>query len=529
MTQNHNDGADAFAQDANTLAMPQHISPASNGDDLATVYTRTLIGVDAAAVAVEVHLANGLPCFNIVGLPETAIKESKERVRAALVNAGFDFPARRITVNLSPADLPKSGSQFDLPIAVGVLIASSQVVIPTLENVELIGELALNGELRRVRGALPCVWAANQSKREIIVPLQNAAEAGLVADATCYGAYSLLQVCKHLMGIAKLNRVLPVRLDNEQLYAYEDLADVKGQPHAKRALEIAAAGKHNMLMMGPPGAGKSMLAQRLPSILPPFEIEEALASATVRSIADGDFQISDWARRPFRSPHHSCSSVALIGGGSIPKPGEVSQAHGGVLFLDEITEFTRHALEQLREPLESGYINIARANQSVRFPAACQLLAACNPCKCGYYGDDTNRCQCSAASLQAYQGKLSGPLMDRIDLHLKLSAVKLAELQKDSPPSESSVHVRARFIAARNVQLSRQGCLNSELSAESVDPLLRLKPLDIAFLLKACEKLGLSARGFYRVKKIARTIADLDSSEGVERPQLAEALSYRSI
>ena len=529
MTPNHNNGADEFVHNANSLATPGHISPASNNDDLATVYTRTLIGVDAAAVAVEVHLANGLPCFNIVGLPETAIKESKERVRAALANAGFDFPARRITVNLSPADLPKSGSQFDLPIAVGVLIASSQVVVTSLENVELIGELALNGELRRVRGALPCVWAASQANKEIIVPLHNASEAGLVADATCYAAHSLLQVCKHLMGIANLSRVLPVRLDSEPPRADGDLADVKGQPHAKRALEIAAAGKHNMLMMGPPGAGKSMLAQRLPSILPPFEINEALASATVRSIAGGDFEISDWARRPFRSPHHSCSSVALIGGGSVPRPGEVSQAHGGVLFLDEITEFTRHALEQLREPLETGYINIARASQSVRFPASCQLLAACNPCKCGYYGDDTSRCQCSAASLQMYQSKLSGPLMDRIDLHLKLSAVKLAELQKDSPPGESSAHVRERVIAARKVQLNRQGCLNSELNAQSIDPLLKLNPAETEFLLKACEKLGLSARGFYRVKKIARTIADLETSKRVERDQLAEALSYRSI
>ena len=511
-----------------TTQNAQASSDSSAQHGLAMVHTRTLVGVQAAPVVVEVHLANGLPSFNIVGLAETAIKESKERVRAAITNAGFEFPARRITVNLSPADLPKTGSQFDLPIAIGVLIAASQLPARSIQHFEFIGELSLDGQLHSVRGTLPCVWEATKAKRAVFVPPSNCAEASLVEGAEVYSASTLLKVCHHVVGQTELDVVhLPMQQGSPE--SEYNMADVIGQSNAKRALEIAAAGGHNMLMIGPPGAGKSMLAQRMPSILPHFDISDAIASASIRSIAGDSIDPSTWKTRPFRSPHHSCSSVALVGGGSIPKPGEVSQAHGGVLFLDEITEFTRHALEQLREPLETGHINIARANHRVQFPANCLLLAACNPCKCGYYGDPTDRCRCSAASLLAYQSKLSGPLMDRIDLHVKLQAVKLQTLESKHDNEESSSIIRSRVTTARHTQQRRQSCLNSQLEAQRLDEYLRLSTDDSNFFVAACEKLQLSARGFYRVKKLALTISDLSQQSQVNRQALAEALSYRSL
>ena len=498
--------------------------------NFATVMTRTLVGVRAAEVIVEVHLANGLPCFNLVGLAETAIKESKERVRAALVNSGFDFPARRITVNLSPADLPKSGSQFDLPIALGILLASQQIILASQKPFECFAELSLDGQLRRISGAMPCVWAATKAARAVFLPKDNMAEAQLLADNHVFAADSLLSVCRHLInedGLCPVVRYSELRPKS----VVADISDVMGQHHAKRALEIAAAGKHNMLMVGPPGAGKSMLAQRLPGLLPLLELEDALESAAIQSVANVNFDASDWRVRPFRSPHHSSSAVALIGGGSHPKPGEVSKSHQGVLFLDEVTEFSRVALEQLREPLETGYVDIARAHQTVRFPASFQLLAACNPCRCGYFGDGSNRCQCSAASLVGYQSKLSGPLMDRIDLYITLSAVDLAELDrsKDDRPNsgECSMQVRQRVELAHARQLTRQGCLNGVLSNQAVDEHLNIQAADAEFLLSASRKLKLSARGFYRVKKLALTIADLESAEGASRAHLSEALSFR--
>ncbi len=505
------------------------LEPIESVKSLAMVRSRTVVGVDAVPVVVEVHLANGLPCFSTVGLPETAVKESKDRVRGAIVNSGFEFPAKRITVNLAPADLPKHGGRFDLPIAIGILVASGQLPGVNLNNLEFVGELALNGQLRKVSGMLPTALACGRSKSELIIPSSNAAEASLASSTTSFHAQHLLQVCKHLIGQGELllSRAQPI--DCESVIAALDLSDVRGQPHAKRAIEIAASGGHSMIFVGPPGTGKSMLASRINGILPPLNQREALETAAIQSVAFGEFDISMWQQRPFRSPHHSSSSAALVGGGSVPKPGEISKAHNGVLFLDELTEFSRSALEQLREPLETGEINIARASQAVSYPAKFMLVAACNPCRCGYAGDGTDRCKCTPTSVENYRSKISGPLMDRIDMHVHLPRVNLNDLRAQSMAGECSKTVMLRVVACRDKQMTLRGKLSSELSASEIERFCELNAKEFAFLVSACEKLNLSARAFHRILKLARTIADMSDSPSIERPHLAEALSYRSL
>lgn len=494
---------------------------------LAMVSTRTVVGVNAQPVVVEVHLANGLPAFSTVGLPETAVKESKDRVRGAIINSGFEFPAKRITVNLSPADLPKSGSRFDLPIAIGILAASGQIPSNTLHEYEFIGELALDGQLRRVPGVLPSALACGESGRSLIVPQANSSEASLAENTNSLMANHLLKVCYLLAGQQELSQCVS---EGEGLLnaSYPNLADVKGQQQAKRALEIAASGGHSLLFIGPPGTGKSMLASRLPGILPELSTEHALEAAAIRSISDGELDAANWRQRPFRSPHHSASSAALVGGGTHPKPGEISLAHRGILFLDELTEFSRATLEQLREPLETGVINIARASQRVQYPAEFMLVAACNPCKCGYLGDGTDRCQCTATSIESYRGKLSGPLLDRIDMHVQLQRVSAQELQSKNI-GEGSAGVQARVERVQHIQLQRQGELNNQLSGQGLESFCELDSQSQVFLAMASQRLNLSARAYHRILRLARTIADMAGAGSIAQSHLSEAIGYRKL
>jgi len=488
---------------------------------LAVLRSRALAGLNAPEVAVEVHLANGLPSFTLVGLPETEVKEARDRVRAAIQNSGFDFPARRITVNLAPADLPKESGRFDLPIALGILIASGQIQAAALDEHEFAGELSLSGELRPVRGALAMCLSAAGAGRAFVLPAACADEAALVRDATILPAASLLEVCAHLTGAAPLSpHVAAVPLAPTFV---PDLAEVKGQLPAKRALEVAAAGGHSLLMSGPPGAGKSMLAQRLPGILPPLTDAEALECAAVHSLA-GSFDVSRWGRRPFQSPHHSASVAALVGGGSVPRPGEISLAHHGVLFLDELPEFERRVLEALREPLETGHIRIARAARRSEFPARFQLVAAMNPCPCGWLGEA--RCRCTPDQVARYRGKLSGPLLDRIDLSIEVPAVTESELSSRAA-GESSAVVRARTVAARERQIARQGKPNAQLTPDEIDRHCLPDCAGAALLKQAMVRLDLSARAYHRILKVARTIADLAGDEILRGPHVAEAIQYR--
>jgi len=491
---------------------------------LAIVHSRAQVGVEAPAVTVEAHLANGLPALTLVGLPETAVKESKDRVRSAIQNAGFDFPPRRITLNLAPADLPKDGGRFDLAIALGVLAASEQVPAASLAELECLGELALSGELRPVQGVLPAALAARAAGRTLVVPRANAEEASLASGLKVLAVDHLLQIAAHLNGHTPLSPYQANGLLRQEA-AYPDLADVQGQLAAKRALLIAASGGHNLLLSGPPGTGKTLLASRLPGLLPPLSEEEALEVAAIHSVAS-HAPLTAWPRRPFRQPHHSASGPALVGGGSRPQPGEISLAHHGILFLDELPEFDRKVLEVLREPLESGHIVIARARDKVRFPARFQLVAAMNPCPCGYLGDPGGRCRCTPEQIQRYRAKLSGPLLDRIDLHLTV-ARESTSLLASSQAGESSAEVAARVSQARQRQLARQGCANAFLDLPGLQQHCRLPETDRLWLEQACERLNLSLRAAHRLLKVARTLADLEGVCEIGRAHLAEALQYR--
>ncbi|MBC7650089.1 MAG: YifB family Mg chelatase-like AAA ATPase [Vitreoscilla sp.] len=502
---------------------------------LSIVNSRALLGLEARPVCVEVHLANGLPSFTLVGLAETEVKEARERVRSAIQNTGLEFPGnKRITVNLAPADLPKDSGRFDLPIALGILAASGQIDPKKMRGYEFAGELSLSGDLRPVRGALAMSLAlatqADQHTPKLVLPPTSAQEAGLVPGAEIFAAQHLLDVVRQFLPgdvapdvLDGWQRVKPAERTTTTHYA--DMADVKGQAAARRALEIAAAGGHSILMMGAPGSGKSMLAQRFAGLLPDMTTQEALESAAVASLT-GRFTLDSWAVRPTCAPHHTASAVALVGGGSPPRPGEISLAHQGVLFLDELPEFPRAALEALREPLESGTITISRAAHRAEFPARFQLVAAMNPCPCGYLGSNLRACRCSPDQVSRYQGKLSGPLLDRIDLHVEVGALAAEELI-NTPAGESTASIRVRVAAARERAIHRQGNTNQALSGKAIDEQCKLDDAAAKFLNTAAARLGWSGRSIHRCLKVARTIADLAGAAKVQVTHVAEAVQYR--
>ena len=517
---------------------------------LAVVRSRAPASGRAPEVTVEVHLANGLPSFSIVGLPDLEVRESRERVRAALQNCGFDFPVRRITVNLAPADLPKESGRFDLPIALGILAASGQIPVESLLHREFAGELSLTGALRPMRGAFAMACGTARSAAagdasaaecmatrapphcnpQLYLPAASAAEAALVPGVDVYGASDLPSLCAHLADApdARLYPVAAPDLAQFTPAAVPDMGDVIGQRGARRALEVAAAGGHHVLLIGPPGAGKSMLAARLPGLLPPMTDDEALSSAALLSASRTGFSPSQWRRRPFRAPHHSSSAAALVGGRNPPQPGEITLAHLGVLFLDELPEFDRDVLETLREPLEAGRITISRAALQADFPAACQLIAAMNPCPCGWRGDPNGRCRRTPEIAARYMRKLSGPLLDRIDIQLEVPALTSAELSaRSNAVGETSAVIASRVNVARERQLARQGKTNRELSGKEVDAVCRPDAAGEALLREAGERFGWSARAYYRVLKVARTIADLAGTSMPSAAQVGEAVQYR--
>ena len=499
---------------------------------LAVVHSRALAGLEAPPVAVEVHLAGGLPAFNLVGLPDTEVKESRGRVRAALQNAQFEFPARKITVNLAPADLPKESGRFDLPIALGILAATGQIPATALAHYEFAGELALGGALRPIRGALPMVLGARRDGRAFVLPAANADEAALVRDAIVHPAGTLLAVCAHLAGRELIPRLTHAATVVDGSFQPE-LDDVRGQVQAKRALTIAAAGGHSLLMIGPPGTGKSMLAQRLPGLLPPLSEDDALAAAAIASLA-GRFTPSAWGVRPFRAPHHTSSAIALTGGGSDPRPGEISLAHHGVLFLDELPEWDRRVLEALREPLESGVIHISRAARQSTFPAQFQFVAAMNPCPCGWLGHDSGRCHCTPDRIARYRARVSGPLLDRIDLGIDVPALSPEAIAVRGPldermesPAYASDGVRAQAGRARARQMDRQGKPNARLGPREIEAHCAPDAAGAALLTQAMARLSLSARAYHRILKVARSIADLGDAKTIGAAHVAEAVGYR--
>jgi magnesium chelatase family protein len=492
---------------------------------LALIRTRALDGLAAPEVTVEVHITNGMSSFTLVGLPDTEVREARDRVRAALVTSKFKFPQQRITVNLAPADLPKEGGRFDLPIALGILAASKQIAAGALDGIEFCGELSLDGSLRGIRGALAAALAARRAGRALSLPRVNADEAALARGVNILPADSLLTICAHLAGQAEIFPHTSAAVSADEAETMSDLADVRGQLQARRALEVAAAGAHSLLLYGPPGTGKSMLARCLPGLLPPLDEDEALESAAVFSIGGG-FEAARWRTRPFRSPHHSASAAALIGGGTLPQPGEISLAHHGVLFLDELPEFDRRVLESLREPMETGTVCIARAQRRAEFPARFQLVAAMNPCPCGYAGHPARACVCTPAQIARYRARLSGPLLDRIDLAIEAPAVSFADLSSRAK-GESSAEVRDRVIRARERQHARQGVPNARLEAGQIEALCAPDAAGAALAETAMRRLNLSARAYHRVLRVARTLADLSGDTRPGAAHMAEAIQYR--